>query len=48
MPLLSRTALSLALCLACGSSFAADTTVDKKTLDAARGFVVAANQDTGA
>lgn len=48
MNLPSRTALSVALCLACSPSFAADAGLDKKSLDNARGFVAAANQDTGA
>ena len=48
MLLPSRAALTIALCLAFGTSFAADATVDSKTLDHARGFVAAANKDTGA
>ena len=48
MHLPTRAVLALALALACANSFAADTTVDKKTLDNARGFVAAAGKDTGA
>ena len=47
MNLPSRAALSVALCLACSTSYAADAGLDKKSLDNARGFVAAASKDTG-